>query len=219
MAITHDPDPCNCSWHQKMRGRKQSPEHAAKSRAARLGARSSDEHRRKISAALKGRPLSESHRRKMAVINADPALLKQKSEARKARRGDAETHRAVHKRLVCDRGPASDYRCVDCSQPADSWTHAWKTWEDVAQEIGGKRLTFSTNLDAYEPRCHPCHNRLDRNPQAWDAVGSRRGAKLTEADVMWIRTCGLGLSAMAGTLNVSPQTIWKARRGQSWSDL
>lgn len=104
----------------------------------------------------------------MAAINADPALLKQKSLARRARRKPAESHRAVHKRLIVDRGTAREHVCVDCGNRSEAWTHAWSTWENVAQDIHGKRLTFSTNLDVYEPRCHTCHNRLDRMPRPWD---------------------------------------------------
>lgn len=159
---------CTCWRHNP------SPEMIAKLQSMadnRKGARSTDEHRRKISTALTGRLLSDDHRRKMATVNADPALLKQKAESRKALRQTAATHRQVHKRLVSDRGPASDYLCVDCSGTADAWSHDWRTWEDVAQDLRhAKRMTFSTNLDAYEPRCHPCHNRLDRNPRPWDVT-------------------------------------------------
>jgi len=156
----------------------------------------------------------------MAVINADPELLKRRAETRKARRSAAETHGAMHARLVCDRGPASNYRCADCGEQADAWTHDWSTWEDVAQDLGRKRLTFSTNPDAYEARCHGCHNRLDRQPAPWDIAGSRRGrAKLTEADVIWIRTCGLKPGVVAKSLGVLPQTVWKIRTGRSWSDV
>lgn len=179
-----------------------------------------EEHRRNISIALTGKPLSEEHRSKLAARLRDPANVKQRSQARKARRRAPETHRAVHKRLVRDRGSARGYVCVDCSGPANAWTHDWVTWEDVAQELLGKRLTFSTNLDSYEPRCNSCHNRLDRMPAPWDPVGSRRGkTKLTEADVVWIRTSGLGSFAMAETLGVHPATIWNIRVGNSWKDI
>ncbi|MDH6199179.1 hypothetical protein M2272_005847 [Mycobacterium frederiksbergense] len=106
----------------------------------------------------------------MATVNADPALLKQKAESRKALRKTAATHRQVHKRLARDRGPASDYQCVDCSGTANAWSHNWSTWEDVAQDLCGKRLIFSTNLGVYEPRCHACHNRFDiaHGRSRWD---------------------------------------------------
>lgn len=143
-------------------------EHLRKMANNRKGQRSTEEHCRKIAEALTGRPLSEEHRRKMAAINADPELRKQRSQKRISRRKAAETHRQLHKRLATDRGPAVNHQCVDCHQPAHSWTHNWSTWEDVAQDIHGKRLTFSTNMAVYEPRCHPCHNKLDRCLRPWD---------------------------------------------------
>lgn len=125
----------------------------------------------------------------------------------------------MHARLVLDRGPAHTYSCVDCGSPADAWTHDWRTWEDVAQDIGRKRLTFSTNPNAYEPRCDRCHNQLDRNPAPWDLAGTRRGAKLTEADVRWIRTCGLKTGAIAASLDIHAATVWQIREGHSWKHL
>lgn len=185
----------------------------------RLGVKMPPEHRRKISEALNGRRLSDEHRQKVAAVNADPALSRKKAEARKLRRKTAATHRQVHKRLFRDKGPASRYQCVDCSEQADAWTHDWSTWQDVAQELRGKRLTFSTNLAAYEPRCHACHNRLDRGPRPWDPIGSRQGAKLKEADVSWIRTCGLDLGAMADALGVSKTTVCRIRKGATWKHV
>lgn len=171
---------CNCRRHMRAKcvpgctcwRHSPSPREVERLRAMsanRLGAKSSAEHRRRISQALTGRPLSEEHRRKMAAVNADPVLLERKSKSRKARRRPPETHRQVHRRLVLDRGPASSYPCVDCGQQADDWSHGWGTWEDVAQDLRHKkRLTFSTNPVAYQPRCPRCHNRLDRNPKPWD---------------------------------------------------
>lgn len=203
-----------------MRGRKQSPEHAAKSRTARLGARSSDEHRRKISEALMGRPLSDEHRRRMTVVNSDPELQRRKAATRKAKRKAPESHRAVHKRLVRDRGAAGNHKCTTCSNPANAWAHNWSTWEDVAQDIRGKRMTFSTNLDAYQPLCHSCHNELDRSHRPWDnPEGPRTGVKLTETDVRWIRTCGLSLDEMAASLGIHRASVCAIRLGRTWKDI
>lgn len=185
----------------------------------RLGTKSSEEHRRKISEALTGRLLSDEHRAKVAAVNADPELNRRKAAVRRARLGVPETHRQVHKRLVRERGSATNFSCVDCSAPARAWAHSWDTWENVAQEISGKRLTFSTNLSVYEPRCHTCHNRLDRAPRAWALTGVRRKVKLTESDVLWIRSCGLGLSAMAATLGVNRATVHRIRSRKSWAHV
>jgi hypothetical protein len=124
----------------------------------------------KVSAALTGRSLSEEHRRKTAAANRDPALRRQKSDARKARRKPAESHQQIHKRLVRDGGPARNHPCVDCGNPAKDWSHDCLTWENTAQEIlnrHGKRLVFSTDQSAYHPRCKPCHNRLDAGVMPW----------------------------------------------------
>ena len=207
---------CTCGLHRM------SPERLAWLRANagnRRGVKQSKEHRQRISAALTGRPLSDEHRRKVAEVNADPVLLKRKAESRKALRKTPVTHRQVHKRLVTDRGSATNYTCVDCSEPADAWTHNWSAWEGVAQDIHGKRLTFSTNLNAYEPRCHECHNRLDRRPAPWDCAGTRRGAKLTEADVSHIRNSNLSTSALARELELDFGTVWRIRTGRSWKHL
>lgn len=158
---------CSCGRHNP------SPEEVERLRslcANRVGRKNSEEHRRNQSAALTGRQFSEAHLRKIAEVNADPELLKVKRASRIAQRKPPESHRAVHKRLITDRGTARNQRCVDCSGPANAWTHAWETWEDVAQDRCGKRLTFSTNLDAYEPRCHGCHNTLDRAPRPWHSL-------------------------------------------------
>jgi hypothetical protein len=135
------------------------------------GQNRSEDWRRKVSETLTGRPLSEEHRRKMAAINSDPARIKQRSEARKARRKPAENHQQMHKRLVRDRGPAKSHPCVDCGGPAKDWSHDCLTWENTTQEIRnrhGKRLVFSTDPAAYHARCQPCHSHLDAKPPPWD---------------------------------------------------
>jgi hypothetical protein len=209
------PAGCTCGLHRM------TPERLARLRSNannRLGTKMPEDHRRKISTALTGRPLSEEHRQKLVAINSDPELKRRRAAKRKLLRTAPETHRQMHKRLVIDRGSATGYDCVDCGSPADAWTHDWSTWEDVAQDIGRKRLTFSTNPDAYEPRCHACHNRLDRNPAPWDLPGSRRGARLIEAEVEWIRTCGLKPRFVAAALGIHPATVWGIRTGKTWSD-
>lgn len=227
MGVTKCGPGCTCGKHTRAKcvpgctcwRHNPSPEMVAKLREMsgnRRGARHSEEHRRRISLALTGKPLSDEHRQKMAAVNADRELLKKKSESRKARRKPPETHRQVHKRLVRDRGSARNHLCVDCAQPANSWSYDWRTWEGVAQETAGKRLTFNVNLDTYEPRCHPCHNRLDRNQRAWDSPRHRQGAKLTEADVVWIRTCGLELDAVAAILGIHKATVSSIRLRKRW---
>lgn len=126
-----------------------------------------EEQRRKISERLRGRALSEEHRRKVSEANRNPELKAQRRVARIARRKPPETYRQVHKRLVTDRGSASGYLCVDCDEPAQDWSHDCLVAENLMQEIRGKRLIFSTDLSVYQPRCKPCHNRLDAQTPPW----------------------------------------------------
>ena len=182
----------------------------------RLGAKSSDEHRRKISEALTGKPLSAEHRTKMAV-NADPELLKRKAATRKKRRRAPETHRAVHRRLYADRGPASNHLCVDCSGPADDWSYDWAHWEDVAQGIRPPRTTFSTNLDAYVPRCTPCHS-SSTTPAAWNYGGQREEATSSPKTMFGGLEPANSPGALARELGVGRETM-EDRTGRSWKHI
>jgi hypothetical protein len=208
---------CTCKRHNP------SPQAIARLRsmsANRLGAKSSEEHCRKIASALTGRPLSEEHRAKIAALQSDPIHMKKRSAARKAKRKPAETWGAMHARIRLDNGHAREHQCVDCGEQADAWTHDWSTWENVAQDIRGKRLTFSTDPKAYLPRCHGCHNRLDRQPAPWDDPGTRRGtAKLTESDVSWIRASDLRPGLIAKKFGILPSTVRMIRIGATWSDV
>jgi hypothetical protein len=147
--------------------RRKNAEHLRRLAAKKRGRAHSAEHRRKISKALKGKPLSEEHRRKTAEGTRNPELKARRRAARIARRTPAESHRQVHKRLVVDRGAAKNYPCADCGEPAKDWSHDCLTWENVAQDRHGKRLTFSTDLAAYHARCQSCHNRLDSRSMPW----------------------------------------------------
>ncbi|AII28299.1 hypothetical protein PBI_YUNGJAMAL_60 [Mycobacterium phage YungJamal] len=143
-------------------------EHLRQLAARGVGGQNRDaQWRQKVSESLTGRRLSEEHRRKLAAINNDPVLKARRRAARIARRKPAETYRTVHKRLVTDRGAARGYPCADCGNPAKDWSHDCQTWENVAQEITGKRLVFSTDLSTYQARCHSCHHLLDSQPMPW----------------------------------------------------
>lgn len=51
-------------------------------------------------------------------------------------------------------------------------------------------------------------------------VGERQGqAKLTEADVAWIRTCGLSLRVMSEILGVSNSNISRIRQRKAWAHV
>jgi len=57
----------SASGGKHLKGKRQSPEHVAKCRAAKLGKKFTVEHKAKIGAALKGQPKSDEARRKMSI--------------------------------------------------------------------------------------------------------------------------------------------------------
>lgn len=171
------PPGCACGRHRTSFAYARTTEnatHLRKLAAQGVGGQNrTKEWRQKVSEALTGRPLDEERRRKITEINRDPARIKQRSDARKARRKTAETHEQMHRRLRRDRGPAKNYPCFDCGEPARDWSHSCLTWEGTAQEIlnrHGKRLVFSTDPDAYHARCKPCHRRLDAGVMPWSLL-------------------------------------------------
>jgi len=52
-----------------------------------------------------------------------------------------------HSRVKKARGPASNYRCIDCGGPAGDWSTADRSSDDI-------RVRF-------QPRCRRCHRRYD----------------------------------------------------------
>lgn len=64
-------------------------------------------------------------------------------------KGDRAKYRAVHARIVNERGRADEHTCVDCHGPARDWSYK-------------RRKGYSTNIADYEPRCTKCHRAYDR---------------------------------------------------------
>lgn len=54
----------------------------------------------------------------------------------------------VHADLKAERGPASNYPCADCGEPASDWSF-------------DRHTGYSWDLSRYAPRCKPCHTRRD----------------------------------------------------------
>lgn len=83
-------------------------------------------------------------------------------------------HRKFHDRLRAERGPASNYACVDCNGPAKEWS-----WKGGSGENFGSGA-FVENFDQYEPRCQSCHRSKDakgwKHPE--EAIAKMRAAKL-----------------------------------------
>lgn len=82
----------------------------------------------------------------------------------------SESYAAVHRRIVSQRGPASEYCCVDCDIPGP-WRGRGMQWS--YDHLDPDELTtmmvatpgpvkYSTKIEHYQPRCRPCHYALDR---------------------------------------------------------
>lgn len=75
--------------------------------------------------------------------------------------GDAATYSAVHQRVKKVRGAASEHRCK-CDATARQWAYQHG---DPNERIGpmhnGELAPYSTNIQAYEPMCVPCHKKYD----------------------------------------------------------
>lgn len=78
------------------------------------------------------------------------------------RERNAVGYGAAHERVRRQRGNASEYKCVDCGEPAQHWSydHA-DPGELVSVASQTKGITYSTDPTHYEPRCVPCHKTAD----------------------------------------------------------
>lgn len=82
------------------------------------------------------------------------------------------SYTGVHNRLNRLRGKARDHACVDCGQPAHQWSMCPCIDPDLIQwalrpsgwsyDKGSRWVAFTTDLDAFDPRCSRCHRALDR---------------------------------------------------------
>lgn len=72
---------------------------------------------------------------------------------------------AVHKRLLYERGRASEHPCTSCGQQAAHWAYDGLDPDEMTNPPGWRDreegLVFSMDLDHYQPMCAKCHKRLD----------------------------------------------------------
>lgn len=73
--------------------------------------------------------------------------------------GDAATCGTVHSRLRDWIGRACERDCVDCGRQARDWSYRGG---DPNERIADNGQRFSLDLSFYDPRCRPCHVRLDK---------------------------------------------------------
>ncbi len=101
------------------------------------------------------------------------------------------------------------------------------SWELLSDRPIPKGLLVCHTCD--NPSCvNPSHlflgtnadNTSDRHSKGRDAKGTKHGMnRLTEADVHLIRESTLGHSELGRMFGVSPQTIYKIRKGILWKSL
>lgn len=69
---------------------------------------------------------------------------------------------AAHIRVQRAKGKASEHPCVDCGGPAEDWSYEGGDPEERVELMKGSPITFSLNIDFYNPRCRVCHIAKDQ---------------------------------------------------------
>jgi len=76
-------------------------------------------------------------------------------------------YKAAHLRIRTDRGPASDYQCIDCAGPAAEWSYSGNDASEIESRVG----PYSLDPTFYDPRCVSCHRKHDQS-RAIPATGT-----------------------------------------------
>ena len=130
------------------------------------------------------------------------------------------SYQAVHNRLRRERGDADEFICVSCGKEAETWAcQGNRTSTEVRHS--GIAVTYSVDVDDYEPMCHPCHRKLDA-PRGEDH--HRATAILTEDFVVDLKrraATGETISAAeeARKVGVSACCVSDVLRGRTWRHL
>lgn len=74
---------------------------------------------------------------------------------------DELTWSAIHQRVRKTFGKAREYDCVDCGKRAAHWSYNHQDPNERLDEVAGYVIPVGTSIEFYEPRCVPCHKRLD----------------------------------------------------------
>lgn len=160
----------------------------------------------------------------------DPLFVKQ-GPLRSNWTGDAVTYRSMHARVARARGKASGYTCT-CGKPAQHWAYNNADPDAVETVQNGFRLWYSTKIEHYVPRCHPCHRRMDNDhrvatgrlplrPPPSSGVSKKR--RFTSDQVREIRRRYRSGAAtqveLARELNTGPTTIQKICNGSTYREV
>jgi hypothetical protein len=108
-----------------------------------------------------------------------------------------------HHRIKKARGPASDYACVDCGEPAQDWSTANPSSDDLRTR--------------FQPRCRPCHRYYDGmvgegHPRAKLTAGKVRQLRARRAD-------GLTYRQLAAEFGISDVSACAAVSGKTWAHV
>ena len=123
--------------------------------------------------------------------------------ARTARQAANPSYDVWHKRVRKARGPASDYACVDCGEPAEDWSTADPASDDIRAR--------------FQPRCRKCHRLYD------GAVGEGNPrAKLTDGKVRQLRARraeGVTYRQLAAEFGISDVSACAAVNRKTWAHV
>ena len=123
--------------------------------------------------------------------------------ARAARQAPKPSYDVWHHRVNKARGPASGYACIDCGKPAQDWSTADPSSDDVQVR--------------FQPRCRRCHRYHD------GAVGEGNGrAKLTSGKVRQLRARradGLTYRQLAAEFGISDVSACAAVNRKTWAHV
>jgi hypothetical protein len=123
--------------------------------------------------------------------------------ARAARYTANPSYDVWHHRIKKARGPAGDYACVDCGDPAQDWSTVNPPSDDVRAR--------------FQPRCRKCHRYYD------GAVGEGHPrAKLTTGKVRELRARradGLTYRQLAAEFGISDVSACAAVNRKTWAHV
>lgn len=115
--------------------------------------------------------------------------------------GDAVTYEGIHQRLRRILGPAREYPCNDCRQPAAHWSYDHADPAERTSDLGA----YSASIKHYVPRCVSCHKKHDLafKPE-------RPDAPIDLDAVRRLRTSGFGIAPIAKRLGTSRRRVVRA---------
>jgi hypothetical protein len=76
-------------------------------------------------------------------------------------RGDDVGYGTAHERVRKAFGSATEKPCADCAEPAAEWSYDHRDPDELIEPDDPKRKPYSAKIEHYQPRCLPCHWRMD----------------------------------------------------------